>query len=178
MSHEIEEKEPNIPSNSIIIAIRGVLHQSKWILVIFYVGLIIAQGMYAVKFVIELWHMMGHFLEFTENEMMLAILGLIDVTMIANLVKTIVSGSYHSFVDKDGPMSEHISSGYLKVKMGMSLVGVSSIHLLQSFINSTHESDRDLIVKCGIHMIFLFSTIGLAIIEYLHEKSKSLTKEH
>ena len=170
--------EPNILPNGFVRLIRGMLHQSKWILVIFYVGLIMAQGMYAVKFLIELGHMCVNFINFTENEMMLALLGLIDVTMLANLVKTIVSGSYHSFVDKDGPVSEHISSGYLKVKMGMSLVGVSSIHLLQAFINSSHESDREVIVKCAIHMIFLVSTIGLAIIEYLHEKSKTLTKEH
>lgn len=174
----MSEKETNILPNGVVRCIRGTLHQSKWFLVIFYVGLIFAQVMYAIKFIMELMHMTSHFLEFNENQMMLALLGLIDVTMLANLVKTIVAGSYHSFVDKDGPISEHISSGYLKVKMGMSLVGVSSIHLLQSFINSSHESDRDIMVKCGIHVIFLISTIGLALIEYLHEKSKALTKEH
>ena len=100
---------------------------------------------------------------------MLAILGLIDITMIANLIKMIISGSYQSFVEKmPNDHSEKMSSGMLKVKMGTSLIGVSSIHLLQAFINAAQISSREIIVKVGIHLVFLLSTVGLAYIDYLH----------
>lgn len=156
---------------------RTVVFSSKWILVPFYVGLVWAQILYAWKSVQAVVHLTEHFASMDESQMMLAVLGLIDIAMIANLVRTIIAGSYHAFLDKEGPVTEHISSGYLKVKMGMSLVGVSSIHLLQAFINSAHSTDRDLIVKGAIHIVFLISTIGLAWVEYLHEKSSDLRED-
>ena len=167
-----EEKE----SQAILIA-RNLVFGSKWILVPFYVGLVVAQVLYAVKYVMIVFHNCLDFYNFGETEMMLMMLSLIDMVMIANLVRTIVAGSYHAFIDKNGPITEHISSGYLKVKMGMSLIGISTIHLLQIFINSSDLSTRDLIVKGSIMMLFLISTIGLALIEYMHEKSKEIQKE-
>jgi uncharacterized protein (TIGR00645 family) len=163
--------------NKVILIVRDIVLKSKWVLVPFYFGLIVAQCFYCVKFVIALYEMTAHFMIFNENEMMLAVLGLIDITMIANLVKTIIGGSYYSFVEKIQSSSENISSGYLKVKIGMSLIGISSIHLLQAFINSSEMTNREIIVKCSIHVIFLVSTIGLAFIEFMHEKSKMIVKE-
>lgn len=104
---------------------------------------------------------------------MLAVLGLIDITMIANLIKMIITGSYQSFVSKiENDDTERVSSGYLKVKMGGSLVGVSSIHLLQAFINTSSVTPTELIAKCAIHLIFLVSTMGLSYIDYLHSVAK------
>lgn len=153
---------------------RELVFGSKWILVPFYLGLVIAQVIYAIHYVRETYEMVHTFWGMDSSQLMLAVLALIDVTMIANLVRTIIAGSYHAFIDKDGPVNEHISSGYLKVKMGMSLVGVSSIHLLQTFINASHATDRELIIRGSLHIVFLFSTIGLALVEYLHEKSKHI----
>ena len=143
-----------------------LIFQSRWLLVPFYLGLVVAQTLYCYQFCVSLWDMAHHFLQLKDTEIML---GLIDITMIANLIKMIISGSYQSFVDKlSNDHSEKVSSGLLKVKMGTSLIGVSSIHLLQAFINASQVSNREVIIKVAIHCVFLFSTLGLAYIDYLH----------
>ena len=152
---------------------RRTIISSKWILVPFLFGLIFAQVCYCIKFVENIVSLGYHFLHYDENQMMLAVLSLVDIVMIANLVRIIITGSFHAFVEKlKNDSSENISSGYLKVKIGMSLVGVSSIHLLQAFINSGAMINREIIVKCSIHLVFLVSTIGLSFVDYLHQKSK------
>jgi uncharacterized protein (TIGR00645 family) len=135
--------------------------------------------LYAVKFSVGVFHTSSQFLSLSENDMILAVLVLIDMTMIGNLLKTIITGSYYAFVEKEGDPGEKISSGYLKVKMSMSLVGISSIHLLQAFIGSETLSNREIYLRCGIHMIFLLGTLMMAMVEYLHEKSKTFAEgEH
>jgi uncharacterized protein (TIGR00645 family) len=161
---------------------RAIIFESRWILLIFYIGLIITQILYAGLFVREIWHLLRHFWIFDESEMMLAVLGVIDIAMIANLMKMIIAGSYQTFVEKvpDASSEKHISSGMLKIKMGGSIVGVSSIHLLKAFINSTALTPldmQDLISKCSIHLILMASTIGFAVIEYLHVKGEVLENE-
>lgn len=158
--------------------IEQILVQTRWILIVFYLGLIVAQVLYAFKFTGELVHLCSEFRSLSENELMLAVLTLIDITMIANLIKMIIAGSYQSFVAKiEGDHTERVSSGYLKVKMGGALVGVSSIHLLQAFINTSALPMPELIAKCGIHLVFLISTVGLAYIDYLHHITKSKNGE-
>lgn len=155
--------------------IEKVIIGSKWLLLLFYFGLIVAQAIYAVKFAIQTVSMVTEFWKMDESEVMMAILTLVDMAMVANLIKMIVSGSYQTFIQPlDNDHTEKISSGMLKVKMGASLVGVSSIHLLKCFINSGTVTDRDLIAKCTVHLIFLVSTIGLAWIDYLHIKSHGI----
>jgi uncharacterized protein (TIGR00645 family) len=151
--------------------VEAIIFDSKWILVPFYLGLILAQILYCIKFIIIIVEMVTHSWHISEAEFMYSVLSAVDVVMIANLLKMIISGSYQTFVDKiDEDHSEKISSSALKVKMGSSLVGISSIHLLQSFIHSEGTSTRELVVKCSIHLIFLVSTMGLALVSYLHEK--------
>jgi uncharacterized protein (TIGR00645 family) len=135
------------------------------------------QVFYCVKFVESVIHLGWTFIRLDENQMMLAVLALVDVVMIANLVRIIVTGSFYAFVERLKDSTESLSSGYLKVKIGMSLVGVSSIHLLQAFINSNATTDREIIVKCSIHIVFVLSTIGLSWVEYIHQKSKTFEKE-
>jgi uncharacterized protein (TIGR00645 family) len=159
--------------NSGVNPIQQIIKSSKWLLVPFYVGLIFSQVFYCIKFVENVWGLGKNFLTFDENQMMLAVLSLVDVVMIANLVRIIITGSYNAFVEKMKDSIENISSGYLKVKIGMSLIGVSSIHLLQAFINSSATSDREVHIKVLIHLVFLVSTIGLSVVEYLHQKSKT-----
>ena len=153
--------------------IENIVFNSRWLLVPFYIGLIIAQGFYCIKFAETVWEMCKSFHGLDETKLMLMVLTLIDITMIANLIKMIIGGSYQTLVEKiKFDHSEKVGSGMLKVKMGSSLVGVSSIHLLQTFINSGVEPTRDIVVKCGIHIIFLVSTMGLAYIDYLHQLTK------
>lgn len=164
---------PSNKSHPAKAVIEGILIQTRWILVLFYFGLIVAQLLYCFKFIESLLHLCRDFTELSETELMLAVLTLIDITMIANLIKMIIAGSYQSFVAKlENDDTERVSSGYLKVKMGGSLVGVSSIHLLQAFINTSSITTTELISKCAIHVIFLLSTMGLAYIDYLHSVAK------
>lgn len=152
--------------------IQNLITGSRWLLVPFYIGLIIAQVFYCFKFICEVAHLCSTFWTVSESEMMLLILTLIDITMVAALIKMIIMGSYHSFVERiEDSSAEKTTSGLLKVKMGAALVGVSSIHLLQSFINWQATSTKELFVKCSIHLIFLISTLGLAYIDYLHSIS-------
>lgn len=154
--------------------IEKTLFGSKWLLIPFYLGLIIAQVVYLYWYSQDVIHMLTHAPSIGKEEGMLIILELVDVVMIANLIKMIISGSYTSFISKDhSETAEKASSGLLKVKMGTSLVGVSSIHLLQSFINAEKISAETLNKQMYIHATFLIGAIVLAVIDFLHEKSES-----
>lgn len=146
---------------------------SRWVLVPIYLGLILGAVLYTFKFAEELWNIMHHFISMSESEMMVELLALIDISMIGNLLIMIIIGGYSIFVHEmkfenahDKPQwLNHINSGTLKVKMGMSLIGVSSIHLLKIFIES--EGPNSIFIKCSIHVIFITSTLLLAFTDRL-----------
>lgn len=144
--------------------IEKIIFSSKWLLIPFYLYLFWT-----------LLYLMGHFVTdgHISNETLMATLEAVDVVMIANLVKMIITGSYNSFVDKNHTeSSEKVSSGLLKVKMSTSVMGVSSIHLLQSFI-SAETLDWDTIWKqVLIHGVFIIGSAFLAWIDYLHSKTE------
>lgn len=116
------------------------------------------------------------------NEVLMRTLEAVDIVMIANLVKMIITGSYNSFVSKDHEEeTEKVGSGLLKVKMSTSIMGVSSIHLLQTFIETSKEALNWTIVnqQLAIHGIFIVGAIALAHIDFLHHKGDALhNKEH
>lgn len=150
--------------------IETILFGSRWILVVFYLGLIVAMGIYALFFVREIVHLVLHHGTLTRESMLMSILELVDITMIGNLVKMIITGSYTSFVGKShGGGGEHVSSGALKVKMATSLIGVSSIHLLQTFISAASLPMETIYKQLVIHGAFLIGTLILACIDRLHE---------
>jgi uncharacterized protein (TIGR00645 family) len=155
--------------------IEKILFGSKWVLVPFYFGLVLAQIIYLYWFSQNLIHMVTSATTVSKEDGMLIVLELVDVVMIANLIKMIISGSYTSFITKDHTeSSEQSSSGMLKVKMSTSLVGVSSIHLLQSFINSEKLAWETIQKQLWIHSIFLVGALVLMVIEYLHVKGDAL----
>jgi uncharacterized protein (TIGR00645 family) len=134
---------------------------------------------YTFGYIGEVIHLIMNFRDLTREDLMLIILELVDVVMILNLVKMIITGSYNSFVDKShGFTGENISSGMLKVKMSTSLIGVSSIHLLQTFINASAISWDELNKQMLIHGSFLVGSLILAIIDYLHEKAETNAGGH
>ena len=148
-------------------------------LIPFYLGLIVVMTIYTFVYVKEIFHLVAEIGDITKENVMLMILELVDIVMIANLVKMIITGSYNSFVDKShGITGENISSGMLKVKMSTSLIGVSSIHLLQTFINASAISWDELNKQMLIHGSFLVGSLILAIIDYLHEKSEANAGGH
>jgi uncharacterized protein (TIGR00645 family) len=154
------------------------LFASKWLLVPFFYGLMIALAVYAIHFMFSLWHMITDFKISAEDTIMVSVLELVDITMIANLIKMIITGSYTSFVNKHhGESSEKASSGLLKVKMSTSLIGVTAIHLLQTFLVAENVSWDTLKKQLIIHCMFLVGSLILAVIEYLHEKGDAMHKD-
>lgn len=155
--------------------IEHFLFGSKWLLSIFYAGLIFGQICYVWVYLKEIFHIMSDINGLTKETIMLSVLELVDMVMIANLIKMIITGSYNSMVDKNhGFDNENVSSGLLKVKMSTTLIGVTSIHLLQSFIDSSHTTYEEMYKQGAIHIIFIIGAIALAYIEYLHDKGDAL----
>ena len=113
------------------------LFGSRWLQAPLYLGLVFAQGVYVLKFLQELVHLVGHAVSLTEIDIMLIVLGLIDVVMVANLLIMVTIGGYQTFVsrlDLDGHPDQpewlsHVNAGVLKVKLATALIGISSIHL-------------------------------------------------
>src|SRR5215211_1383020 len=148
---------------------------SRWLQALLYVGLIVAQGVYVYRFVIELWHLILGAVALTEPQIMLMVLGLIDVVMIANLLIMVIVGGYETFVSRlnleghrDQPeWLSHVNAGVLKVKLATALIGISSIHLLKTFINADNYADRVLIAQTAIHITFLLSAMAIAFTDRL-----------
>ncbi len=165
---------------------------SRWLQAPLYVGLIIAQVAYTWKFGVELWHVVSHTNTFDGKHFLSCVLELIDFVMVANLIIMVVIGGYATFVSKldldghdDRPdWLEHIDPGSIKVKLAGSLIGISSIHLLQAFIqlgsnldaagNPVNRTDAQIGMmhdqigwQIVLHLVFLISTVMLALTEMI-----------
>jgi uncharacterized protein (TIGR00645 family) len=167
---------------------------SRWLQAPLYFGLIVAQGVYVYRFFLELWHLIVHARTFEETQVMLVVLGLIDVVMIANLLIMVIIGGYETFVSRlyleghpDQPeWLSHVNAGVLKVKLATALIGISSIHLLKTFINLAAgpgpaaavaaagghgapqvPSDSAVGLQIVIHLTFVISAYALAATDRL-----------
>jgi uncharacterized protein (TIGR00645 family) len=153
----------------------GMIFLSRWLQAPLYCGLILAQGVYVYHFMIELWHLVLHTTTLKESEIMLVVLGLIDVVMIANLLIMVIVGGYETFVSRlhlkghpDEPeWLSHVNAGVLKVKLATALIGISSIHLLKTFIETETISEKAMRWQVIIHMTFVVSAVVLAWIDKL-----------
>lgn len=155
--------------------VESILFGSRWLLTFFYFGLIVGILCYAYVYILGIIHLVAAAGTLTKESVMIILLELVDMVMIANLVKMIITGSYNSSVSKEhGHPNENVSSGILKVKLGTSLIGVTSIHLLQTFINSANIPWDDIYKQLVIHGAFVVGSMGLAYIEYLHDKGDAL----
>ena len=116
----------------------------------------------------------------TETVIMLAVLALIDVVMISNLLIMVIVGGYETFVSRmnlEGHPDEpewlsHVNASVLKVKLGTAIIGISSIHLLKTFINAGNYSEKVLMWQTIIHITFLLSAIAIAYTDKLLNASK------
>jgi uncharacterized protein (TIGR00645 family) len=157
---------------------RGIF-ASRWLQAPMYFGLILAQGAYVYKFVLELIHLMTHATSMTETEVMLIVLGLVDVVMVANLLLMVVIGGYETFVSRlpisnhpDKPVwLEHVDAGVLKVKLATALVTISSIHLLKTFIDASNVSVSTASVQIAIHVTFMISAFVLVVVDKMSKAS-------
>ena len=159
-------------------ALESFLFGSKWLLIPFYLGLMAAMAAYMFVNIKEVWHMIAHIGVLNKESSMLFVLELVDMTMIAALVKMIITGNYTSSVNKNhGQNNDKASSGTLKVKMSTSMVGVSSIYLLQKFISPVELSWDSLWKLIAIHIVMLLGSLILAWIEIIHVRSEKLESE-
>jgi uncharacterized protein (TIGR00645 family) len=160
------------------------IFMSRWLQAPLYVGLIVAQVVYVIQFWRELVHLIGMMMSkggTTEVEIMLIVLGLIDVVMISNLLVMVIVGGWETFVSRlelknhpDQPeWLSHVNAGVLKVKLATAIIGISSIHLLKTFINAEHLDDKTLLWQTVIHLTFVASALAIAYTETLLAKAKS-----
>ena len=154
-------------------AVGSTIFISRWLQAPLYLGLIVAQAVYVALFWKELVHLVQDFGHMNEETIMLIVLGLVDVVMIANLLIMVIIGGYETFVSRinmrghpDEPeWLSHVNPNVLKVKLAMSIIGISSIHLLKSFIEAHRIDPETLKWQTIIHMAFILSAIGLAVID-------------
>jgi uncharacterized protein (TIGR00645 family) len=169
----------------------GLIFASRWLQLPLYLGLIVAQGVYVWLFWQELYYLLlaafgnsgalGHVLDavsvpgverpdaLNETVIMLVVLGLIDVVMISNLLIMVIVGGYETFVSRmnleghpDQPeWLSHVNASVLKVKLATAIIGISSIHLLKTFINAAAYDEKTLLAQVGIHITFLLSAMAI-----------------
>lgn len=177
------------PNRSAQRTLSSLIFLSRWLQAPLYFGLIIAQGVYVYHFFIALWHMLSGIHVLTEATIMLAVLGLIDVVMIANLLIMVIVGGYETFVSRlnlDGHPDQpewlsHVNAGVLKVKLATALIGISSIHLLVTFIKVGSEPMTDynsVLWQVVVHMTFVISALLLAYTDRISTKTASEARDN
>lgn len=158
-------------------ALEVVIFNSRWLLAPFYIGLIVGILMLLVKFFQEFLHILPRIFDSTESEVILAILTLVDMSLVANLLIIIIFSGYENFVSKidtggheDRPewMGKVDFSG-LKVKLIASIVAISAIELLKAFVNVSAYTTEQLAWKVGIHAVLISSGVLFALMDRIAE---------
>ncbi|BDD91063.1 TIGR00645 family protein [Pandoraea sp. XJJ-1] len=170
---------PGRPSDAPMRPLPRIIFFSRWLQLPLYLGLIAAQGVYVYKFLAELWHLISHATTFDETQIMLVVLGLIDVVMISNLLIMVIIGGYETFVSRLGVEGhpdepewlDHVNAGVLKVKLSMALISISSIHLLKTFIDAAQQTPHTIMWQVIIHCVFLLSAVVMAVVNKLTNES-------
>lgn len=180
---------------------------SRWLQLPLYLGLILAQCVYVFHFWVELVDLIGaamgneaalkHIIDavasggirptkLTETTIMLVVLGLIDVVMISNLLIMVIIGGYETFVSRlglDGHPDQpewlsHVNASVLKVKLAMAIIGISSIHLLKTFINAANYEPETIVAQTCIHIVFLLSALAIAHCDQIMTKTAQASSKH
>lgn len=157
---------------------------SRYILVVFFGGLALALAIYAVAFLKKLWKFATNVTDGSDNEQLLALLHLLDAALVASLVVMVVISSYDSLVSrlaKDENQDAvswvaNIDPGNLKIKLATALIAISSIHLLQIFMQVSSYDDRQVWWGLAIHAMFLAGVVVLALLDWLTGGEKKAGK--
>jgi uncharacterized protein (TIGR00645 family) len=199
---------PPLPLPSKLRPLASFIFMSRWLQLPLYLGLILAQCVYVFHFWVELMDLIGAALgnqtalqhiiaavavpgaipptRLNESTIMLVVLGLIDVVMISNLLIMVIIGGYETFVSRmyldehpDQPeWLSHVNASVLKTKLAMAIIGISSIHLLKTFINASAYDAKVLLAQTGIHMAFLLSALAIAYTDRIMIGTQNQTKPH
>ena len=188
---------PQNASTSKLPPLPNLIFASRWLQLPLYLGLILAQAVYVFHFWVELTHLIEaafgnnealtklvgsigykssvQVTNLNETIIMLVVLALIDVVMISNLLIMVIVGGYETFISRmrleshpDQPeWLSHVNASVLKVKLATAIIGISSIHLLKTFINAGQQESQVIMWQVLIHLTFVFSAIALAWIDRL-----------
>jgi uncharacterized protein (TIGR00645 family) len=188
-------------------SVPNLIFASRWLQLPLYLGLILAQGVYVWHFFLELYHLvmaaMGSqadvaalvksigyksdvpLTSLNETVIMLVVLALIDVVMISNLLIMVIVGGYETFVSRmnlenhpDQPeWLSHVNASVLKVKLATAIIGISSIHLLKTFINAANYTEQVLMWQTIIHVVFLLSAMAIAYTDKLMRSDDHITRK-
>nr|WP_314258332.1 TIGR00645 family protein [uncultured Devosia sp.] len=155
--------------------VESVILASRWLLVVFYIGLGLALALYAISFGFKLWDFASHLIGMDETETILKILALIDAALIASLVVMVIISGYENFVsrfdnDDDVHWLGQIDAGSLKIKVASTIVAISSIHLLQIFLNVPRYTNEHIMWYTILHVTFIASAVFLALIDKISKK--------
>ncbi len=171
----------------------ALIFGSRWLQLPLYLGLILAQCVYVYKFLKELTRLVLEATTFSEQQIMLIVLGLIDVVMIANLLVMVIVGGFETFVSRlnlaghpDQPeWLSHVNASVLKIKLAMAIVGISSIHLLRTFIEAGNLGspnaafpEAGIMWQTIIHTIFILSAIGIALVDRISTVPTGVKSHH
>lgn len=184
----------------------SLIFASRWLQLPLYLGLILAQAVYVFHFWVELVHLVeaafgntaalkqlvtsiGYKSDFevtalNETIIMLVVLALIDVVMISNLLIMVIVGGYETFVSRlhleehpDQPeWLSHVNASVLKVKLATAIIGISSIHLLKTFINAANIAEHTIMWQVIIHVVFLVSAFAMAMVDKIMNQTVLLSK--
>ena len=185
-------REPQKSGTAKMRPLASFIFASRWLQLPLYLGLIAAQAVYVFHFWVELVHLLeaafgsqtalqalitsigyktnAPIISLNETVIMLVVLALIDVVMISNLLIMVIVGGYETFVSRMGledhpdqpEWLSHVNASVLKVKLATAIIGISSIHLLKTFINADNYTDRVLLAQTAIHITFLLSALAIA----------------
>ena len=199
---------PPTRSNAALRPLPNLIFASRWLQLPLYLGLIGAQAVYVFHFWVELVHLLeaafgsqtalqalvtsigyktdAPLTSLNETVIMLVVLALIDVVMISNLLIMVIVGGYETFVSRlnleghpDQPeWLSHVNASVLKVKLSTAIIGISSIHLLKTFINAANYDEKVLMWQTIIHIAFLLSALAVALADRLLHPSHSAGEEH
>ncbi|QBE62760.1 TIGR00645 family protein [Pseudoduganella lutea] len=200
--------DPKYPNGRRLSPIASFIFMSRWLQLPLYLGLILAQCVYVFHFWVELKDLIGaamgneaslqHIIaavtvpggepptKLNETTIMLVVLGLIDVVMISNLLIMVIVGGYETFVSRmhleDHPDQpewlSHVNASVLKTKLATAIIGISSIHLLKTFINAQVYDAKTLMAQTLIHIAFLLSAIAIAYTDRLMTGTQNGSKNH
>lgn len=152
--------------------VERIILASRWVLVIFYLGLAASLLVYGYSFILKFIHMVGSVSGMGEDDMILAVLGLIDASLVASLIVMVMISGYENFVSSfdnaektDLSLLGKLDSGSLKIKVASSIVAISSIHLLQVFLNADEYDNTKIMWVTIVHLAFVVSALMLGYLE-------------
>ena len=158
---------------------------SRYLLMVFFFGLAAGLALFAARFVAKLWGLATGLLDIAEEDLLIAVLHLVDSALIASLVMIVVLSSYDSMVDRltheaeqeDLQWVARTNYGNLKLKVATAMVAISSIHLLQVFLKLEDYSQEGIMWRVVIHVVFVFAALLLGLLDNITQHGKAEENE-